>query len=373
MKKLILTVCIIALFGYAGKCQVSSAQDRLALQIPEQAASSTSALSSYIKTHFASDSERVRAIFVWVTNNISYDVERLRHQPQNERPPAAEEILRTRKGVCQGYADLFAELCRQCNIKAMVVPGYGKLADGTIADLAHAWAAAEVNNKWYLFDPTWSAGTVKNFQFSRNVTNRFYKISPEEMIKDHMPFDPMHQFLNYTFTYSEFNRGSTAVSTSKVLFNYADTIRVHNSLDTLNQFIGAARRITRNGDRNALVNSMLDNLNKNKNTGEFKIGFDGAVAYFNKAVSLYNRYVSYKNARFAATKDDKEILQMVDSISQCFEAGKVMLTPITASNPDQRMILTNFTTNFYRLLRQVDEEKIFLKRYLQTDRAARRM
>ncbi|MDB5191588.1 MAG: hypothetical protein JWQ96_1151, partial [Segetibacter sp.] len=238
---------ILVLFAYRGECQVLSAQDKLALAIPEKDTYSTDGISSYVKRNFSSDSARVRALFVWVANNINYDGERLRLKNQQERP-TLNDVLKTRKAVCQGYAELMAALCRECNIKAMLVPGYTKLFDGSIDDLSHAWVAAEVDNKWYLFDPTWAAGSVKDFQFTRNFSNRYYKLTPEEMVKDHMPFDPMYQFLNYPLSYDEFNKGKASVNTSKPFFNYSDTIRLYNSLDSLNQFISTARRINKNGE-----------------------------------------------------------------------------------------------------------------------------
>lgn len=75
--------------------------------------------------------------------------------------------------------------------------------------------AARLYDKWWLFDPTWAAGTVKDNRFTGRFSNRFYKLLPEEMIKDHMPFDPLYQFLYYPVTSQEFYDGKTTINSSK--------------------------------------------------------------------------------------------------------------------------------------------------------------
>lgn len=368
MKKSIVILSMCLLIVYGGECQPLAAQDKLALDIA--ATSSSREITSYVKSHFASDSERARALFVWVANNISYDVEKLRSKIQGKA--SIDEVLKTRKAVCQAYAELLVELYNQCNIKSMLVPGYTKLPDGSIADLPHAWVAALVNNKWYLFDPTWAAGTVNNYQFTRRFSNRYYKVSPEEMIKDHMPFDPMYQFLNYPLMYNEFNRGAASINTSKPLFNYTDSINAYNAMDTLNQSISAARRMNRNGDKNKMVYELVEILNKNQRAGESGMGYNGAVAQLNHATDLFNIYIDHKNKRFSSIKDDKQVQQMIDSVLQYIKTAYAMLAPVVADNNEHKQLLATINNGLLRLYRRADDEKIFLKRYLQTDKALRR-
>lgn len=369
MKKAFITISILMLFVLTGYSQLLSPQDKLALEIPQQDTYSANRISSYVKTHFPSDSERVRALFVWVSNNISYDVEKLRSK--NMQETTVNDVLRTRKAVCGGYSELLVALLKECNIRSVLVSGYTKLPNGSTADLPHAWVAAEVNSKWYLFDPTWAAGSVKDFQFARNFSNRYYKLTAEEMIKDHMPFDPMYQFLSYPLLYEDFNRGS-AINTSKPFFNYADTIKHYNSLDTLNQFLSTSRRINRNGEKNQMVYEMVRILNKNQHIGDSRIGFDAAVAQFNKGTDLFNRYIGYKNARFSSIKEDKEIQQMIDSVLLHIKTAYSMLESVSTDHEEHRRALQNINSALTKFYYRVDEENMFLKTYLKTDRASRK-
>jgi hypothetical protein len=367
MKKTLIALSSYLLFAYTGLSQLISPQDKLALQIPEQQTYTTTGISSYVKSNFTSDSDRVRAIFVWVANNINYDVEKVRLKKIQERT-TIEDVLRSRKAVCQGYSELFVALNKECNINSTLISGYTKMPDGSISELSHAWVAAEINNKWYLFDPTWAAGMVKDFQFTRMFSNRFYKKLPEEMIKDHMPFDPMYQFLNHTVSFDEFNKGNTAINTSKPYFSYTDTIKAYNKLDTLSKFVSVARRINKNGERNQLVYDFVKLLNKNQDIGQSKMGFEGAVASFKKSTDLFNSYIDHKNKRFSAVSN-KEIQEMIDGILEHFNAAKEMIQPVNAVNDEQKRTLKSFNDNLYSFYRRVDEEKIFLKTFLKTDRS----
>ena len=368
MRKSTIIAVLFSLFTCAAFSQLSP-QDKLALQIPAEQTYSTTGISSYVKNNFSTDSARVRALFVWVANNIRYDVEKIRLKKIQERT-TVQDVLKTRMGVCQGYAELLVALNKACNINSVLVPGYTKKQDGSIAELSHAWVATEVNSKWYLFDPTWAAGMVNDFKFTPTFSNRYYKLAPEEMIKDHMPFDPMYQFLNHTLSYNEFNRGNTGINTGKPYFNYVDTINTYNRMDSLDQFINTARRISKNGEKNQMILDMVQVLNKNQTSGESKIGFEGAVAEYKRATELFNKYIDHKNKRFSLIKDNRELEQMIDGVLEHFNAAKAMIEPVVAMTEDQKRSLASFNSNFYNFYRRVDEEKIFVKNYIKNNKAA---
>jgi transglutaminase/protease-like cytokinesis protein 3 len=69
------------------------------------------------------------------------------------------QTLKKRKGVCAHYAVVFNDLARGNSVL------YYRRVHQTVrkvSSLAHAWTAAKINNKWYVFDPTWGAGYVNN-------------------------------------------------------------------------------------------------------------------------------------------------------------------------------------------------------------------
>jgi transglutaminase/protease-like cytokinesis protein 3 len=362
MKKSLLTL-IALVFAYAVSAQLN-AQDSLALKMSTQETSNTKSISNYIKTHFSSDSARARAIFVWVANNINYDVEKLRSLNANTQKATIEEVLSTRKAVCQGYAELMIELLKECNIPALLVPGFGRMHDGSITPLSHAWVAAEVNNKWSLFDPTWSAGSVENWKFTRRFSNRFYKVSPEEMIRDHMPFDPMHQFLNYPISANDFYDGKTAINNTGKYFNYRDSLKLQNSLNQPEQLKHTIARIQSNGVRTDLIQKHIEHISKYLQSFDSRVGLDSANSHFKAAIESFNKYIKNKNDRFASAKPE-EVQSMIESALQHVAIAREMLASIVPKDQQMNKIVYEMKNALHQFSQRVDQEQAFVKTYFK--------
>jgi len=362
MQKPLINTMLAMLFACTASTQVLTSLDTLALKVPEQASYSTSNISAYVKNNFVSDSARARALFVWVTNNISYDVERLRLMKNPPDMVTPEMVLKTRKAVCQGYSELFVELLSQCNIPAMMVGGFGRNGDGSYTNMPHAWVAAEISKSWWLFDPTWSSGVVENGRFTRRFSNRFYKVTPEEMIKHHMPFDPLHQFLNYPITANEFYDGVNPGS-SRAYFNYKDTLKVHQAMDQIGQIRNTMRRIQANGVRNDLIRLELERHIRNSESFSVKTGLDSASNLYKVAIDLFNTYIKNKNERFASISRP-QIQLMIDSVYKHIELARGVLETVVPKDDQSRKILYDMKNHIYQFSLRVDKENAFLKTYL---------
>ena len=92
------------------------------------------------------DEDKVKAIYQWVIYNFEYDYDyHASIQYFNVR-----KTLRTHKGVCYDFSNLFAALCRSQNIPCYVV-------DGTPYDRStanHTWNRVYYNNSWWDVDVT---------------------------------------------------------------------------------------------------------------------------------------------------------------------------------------------------------------------------
>ena len=82
--------------------------DRHALRAPAEAEQSVETLANYLAGPAKSDLDKVRAIYRWITDRIAYDAESYLSGIQGDNTPAG--VLKTRKCVCQGYAELFEAL-----------------------------------------------------------------------------------------------------------------------------------------------------------------------------------------------------------------------------------------------------------------------
>ncbi|MCB0466549.1 MAG: hypothetical protein KDC78_12885 [Aequorivita sp.] len=177
-------------------------------------------LSKFIARDFASEEDKVRAIYTWIIQNIAYDPNEYKqfdytftnYRERNEKDEKlrAKIIQRTLlKGVavCEGYAMLFEKLCEQQGIKNYLVRGDIKSNFPDIGrpfKRVHMWNVASIDGKFYLFDATWGAGKY-NGKFIKEPSYFYYKTPPALFIKTHYPDMPEDAFLDEMISRKQFS------------------------------------------------------------------------------------------------------------------------------------------------------------------------
>ena len=140
-------------------------------------------LAHRITANAPNDSDKVLAICQWMCTHLTYDYQNLRnddkgiHNPDSFQRPAV--AIRRKKAICDGYAQIFRDLCLLNNIYASYIVGYtcySELTDS--AQVLHAWNSVRVNNNWYLMDLTWEDVAID----FNNSTDKKDKLSPNERI-----------------------------------------------------------------------------------------------------------------------------------------------------------------------------------------------
>lgn len=195
-------------------------------------------LASRITNNISTDSLKVRALFEWVTDNISYDTEMAKAKDDDERAIEAqnpENVIKREKATCMGYSQLFRDLCLASGIKAYYVVGYSKELDLRTGKLvvsreSHAWNVVKINGLWYLCDPTWSTYYVNSQPgiFSPQRTREFYLADPQSFVKTHLPYDPLWQLTDRPVSVEGFHKDIKPAGQLK--FNYADSLCVFEAL-----------------------------------------------------------------------------------------------------------------------------------------------
>ncbi|MFL5762554.1 MAG: transglutaminase domain-containing protein [Bacteroidia bacterium] len=109
----------------------------------------------------SSDKDKFDAIFTWVALNIHYDYATYL-SPRGATAPRLNHILRSKSAICIDYAYLMDTLCSLAGINSVSVYGYAKddlfdVGDSLYMD-NHAWNAVKLDDNWYEYDMTWSAG-----------------------------------------------------------------------------------------------------------------------------------------------------------------------------------------------------------------------
>ena len=221
-----------------------------------------------------------------------------------------------------------------------------------------------------MYDLTWAAGYINNNTFTKKFSTIYYRVLPAELIKSHMPFDPMYQFMNYTLSNKEFIEGKNTTK-AKLVFNFADTLQQYGLLSKDDKVISEARRIKSNGIENDVIQSRLDYLDKQKEAFSSKNGYQQAMDLYGRAVTLFNQYIALKNQQFNTVKEEKEIKQMVDSMSYYISESWSLLGTVVATRPENRQAVAGAYQSLEKFQNQVNKEKEFVTAYLGAGKSSR--
>ena len=160
---------------------------------------------------YATDLEKVRAIFRWITDNIAYNVSiyprtiRTRSTKYTVEEPydsiveskglderIAYSVLRKKVALCNGYARLFKTLCDYAGIRSEVITGYARSNIGSSKFKSnHTWNAVLIDSAWHLLDATWASGFLSYGmnEFVRQYNDLYFLTPPQQMIRSHYPED----------------------------------------------------------------------------------------------------------------------------------------------------------------------------------------
>lgn len=349
--------------------------DKIALQIPDSITKSTSGIANFINNNFSNQRDKSRAIFIWITKNVQYDIENIFainfYQNQQE---IVDKVLSTRKGICMHYAELFNDLAGKAGIKSYVISGYTK-QNGFVDYIPHAWCAALIDSTWFLFDPTWGSGYVQNSKFIKQVNNYYFMTKPEQIVKSHMPFDPLWQFLNYPITNQEFYEGKFMINKSKPFFSYNDTLLKYESETEIERLQSSSRRIEANGVKNSLL---FDRLQHNKREIEY-YNNNMIVAKFNTATNIYNEgigqlndFINYRNKQFIPIQPDSVIKRMVAVAEISLKNSREKLYEIKSTDPNLSVSMMQLNKSIDEANLNLNEQKAFLDKYFSTGKLFRK-
>ncbi len=364
-----------ALFAQQTTGQDYTALDKKALQLPDSLTQTTEGIAGYITTHFKTDQEKARAIFIWIATNIRYDMDnRFAINFYEKKEEKIVRPLKTRKGICENYAALFTDICQKAGIKSYVVEGYTK-QNGLTDYIPHAWSAALIDQDWYLFDPTWGSGYVSAGKFQKKINNSYYKVTPSTLIRSHMPFDYLWQFLHYPVTNPEFQEGKTQQNKAKTYFSFTDSIQAYEQQNHIEQITASAYRVKKNGVNHSLIFDRLQHLkleleNDRKNTTVNL--YNSAVVDYNEGINHYNDFINYRNKQFTPKKTDPEIQHMIGEAGNKLEEAQSKLRQITKPDVPMAHMIQQLAQSLTDADRQVKEQQDWLAQYLSKGKSGRK-
>lgn len=238
-----------------------------------------------------------------------------------------------------------------------------------------AWNAAKIDNKWYIFDPTWGSGYVNKGKFFKKMSTLYFKADPAKMIVSHIPFDYLWQFLNYPITNSEFYEGKIQVNKSKKYFDFEKELAIYTNLKEEDQLFESAERIKKNGLKNGMIvdryqgkKRHLTTLRVNNNIEKLNT----IVNEMNEAVVLLNDFIYYRNNNFKPNFPDEEISKMIEipkeKLKKCAQ-DIYKLEIVKDQNANQ---VAAIKKNLISTLSQAEEHAVFVKNYLTKSKIVRK-
>ena len=182
-------------------------------------------LSKALTLPYSTDLEKVRSIFRWITEHISYKVRGplyLRRpapmlldepddtssvlKPLSER--VALNVFKRREAVCDGYTRLFKTLCDYAGLPSEIIHGHARTdfnRSGQQFLSNHAWNAVYIDSAWRLLDVTLASGYISfRDEYVKKYDDYYFFTPPEHFVRDHYPDELRWTLLDNPPTVKEF-------------------------------------------------------------------------------------------------------------------------------------------------------------------------
>lgn len=340
--------------------------------MPSSATKSCTLMSEYIKSNVSAEDEYLRMAYMWIAKNVSYDKGgEMDLTLSCSTDSIANVILKKKKAVCSGYAELFTQLCHALGFQAYTVTGYTMLDKQVDID-GHAWNAVQLSSgEWKLFDPMWGAGTLTKGKFSKKINDKYFFVDPSEFIKTHMPFDPLWQLMSNPIKAEAFYKGETTAK-EKVYYSYNDTIKANDKLFKSEQQEALCRRLEWAGDVNPCTNAMLDICKQNiiilKKREKYALEnrkvnkFNAVVDRVNIVISSYDKFVEIKKTFRAKGISAFKLKEVMDTCSANIAIAQKELSRLSFDDEQQKIQMQNLTQTIQSLQKQIIKEEAFLSK-----------
>jgi hypothetical protein len=367
---------LFSVFSVAQKQTQYTLVDQQISAIPIRSTHSTAEIANYINSNFKTENDKIRAAFYWTAANISYDVPNMLVQNDDfSLQQKIENTLKTRKGVCIHYAEVFKAISNELGIKCYIIEGYTK-QDGKIAALSHAWCAAKIDSKWYLFDPTWGSGYVNRGVFTKKINNSYFKVSPTKMILSHMPFDYLWQFLNAPISSNQFYEGKTQGNSANSFFDFEKEIAKYNALSEIDQAFESSKRIEKNGLSNGLIAKYYNYkreaftiYTQNKNIEKLNTLYTN----YNEAIAFLNDFIVFRFKKLRPEQSDEQLTAMIQNVKNKFKKCETDAYNVGILGTENSGSLASIKKSIATASLQTEEQSQFLKEYLGKNTLGRKI
>lgn len=320
-------------------------------------------IAGYLTKDLKLDTEKARAIYIWIAHNIKYDLAQMYSEKRyGSNQELLDEVLKDRKGVCMHYSELFLAMSKSVGLESYIVCGYTRNVFGGIAELSHAWNGIKIDSNYYLIDVTWAAGYELNGKYVHKFRDEYFLKSPTEFLKDHMPFDPIWQFVDNPINNSEFISKDFSKLDTKGFFAFEDSIKHIEQLNELEQLENSNKRVMANGVKNSLIQKQVDENIFQITNRKYNLAIDT----LNYGINNYNLYVTHKNKQFRNPKlQDSRVKELIDNADKGVSAANNILYGLFSSNQELNTLISETRNRIPDIIYEIEREKNFVDKYLR--------
>ena len=357
------------------KSSYTSVEKQMRL-IPEQQTKSVQDIANYIQASFKGEELQIKAAYFYVISTISYDVNyNFSTEIFSSDEDFVTKTITTKSGVCIHYAKLFKAIIDKLGFDCQIVTGYTK-QNNLIGNLSHAWCAMHFKDgNWYVFDPTWDSGYVKNQKFTRNILSLHFKMLPSEAIKTHMPFDYLWQFSKEPISNREFYNGKVYDIKPKVNFDYQKEIDKYLKLSEIDKAFESAERIQKNEIINDLILEQYTYLKSVFNASRYNKNiekFNEIIEDYNVAIVLLNDFIIYRNKGFTPVFSDAILLEMIQTPNEKLENIQKEVFLISSIGKENTANFNELKSSITDAVKQSNEQYNFVKDYISKSKKDRK-
>ena len=265
------------------------------IKVPRSKRRNTTTLAHYLTDGVSGDSLKVVAIASWMVTRYKYDYKALKSGKWSKR--TTDQLLKKRKALCGGFADLFKEICMEAGINAETVIGYTKSWNyepyDSLIRAEHAWNVVQVDGQWRPADISWSTGYIVQkkqrirktlylwfnipynfkYKFIHQLTYDYMFTDPKVFVRSHDPLQPYWQLLKNPVPIKAFEMDST----NEYLENHdSPQDKIYNFNYYINNFRGLP-------DKDKHLKGALQAFDYNKKNHRIL-----GIGYFNYTTELQN-------------------------------------------------------------------------------------
>jgi hypothetical protein len=145
---------------------------------------------SYVCRPYRSDVQRLRAIFTWVAEKITWEED-------YEGEVDTRRVIQTKRGCAEEYAALVHEMCAAIGMHSEIVRGYlktpGEIPDAGIMPRSnHWWNAVLLDNEWRIMDCCLASSSnprraLYSSAANANADSWWFLARPTEICWTHIP------------------------------------------------------------------------------------------------------------------------------------------------------------------------------------------